>query len=122
MLEEFVLLKTFREQFKEFLQGFNLPTAICDEDSRWHKFLESYAGIIEDGSLSCRAKGHKLKYIREVIFKKGRPANKESYLPFRLSWNIILLDGRTMAVDIQAGQYGGAREGISNVISLARSL
>src|SRR5215472_1407150 len=44
MLEEFVFLKTLREQFKEFLQSFNLPSAVCDDDSRWNRFLESYAG------------------------------------------------------------------------------
>lgn len=117
MLKEFILLNTFREQFKKFLQAYNLPTGICDKDARWHKFLKSYAGIIEDGSLSCRASG-KLNHVKEVTFTKGRPASEGSYLPFNLSWKILLLDGKTMTVDIQAGKWGGGGEGISNVISL----
>ncbi len=49
MLREFVFLDTFRQQFKQFLQAYDLPTGICDEDARWHGFLKHYAGVIEDG-------------------------------------------------------------------------
>ena len=72
MLREFVLLDTFRQQFKQFLQAYDFPTGICDEDARWHEFLKHYAGVIEDGSLSCNAKEHPLKLIDEVVFTKGR--------------------------------------------------
>jgi hypothetical protein len=119
MCKEFVLLNTFREQFRTFLRGYGLPTAVCDEDARWHQFLKSYAGIIEDGSLSCRAKAPGLNHIREVTFNKGKPARPDSYLSFGFSWSILLLDGRTMTVDVEAGQYiGGGIEGIFPVISV----
>src|SRR5229473_3395305 len=45
MLREFVFLDTFRQQFKKFLQAYNLPTGICDEGSLWHEFLKHYAGV-----------------------------------------------------------------------------
>jgi hypothetical protein len=109
MLREFVFLDTFRQQFKKFLQAYNLPTAICDEDRRWHEFLKHYAGVIEDGSLSCHAKAHPLTLVKEVIFSKGRtPANlKEFYIPFGLAWTIVLIDGRKLTVEVQASASNG---------------
>jgi hypothetical protein len=81
--------------------------------------LKNYAGVIEDGSLSCRAKAPELNHVREVTFNRGKPAKPDSYLPFDFSWSILLLDGRAMTVDVQAGQYiGGGIEGIFHVISL----
>jgi hypothetical protein len=119
MLEEFVLMKTFRHQLTLLLQAYNISTSICDKDSRWHKFLKSYAGVIEDGSLSCSAKkANALKHVDEVTITKGKPANPDSYLPFELKWEILLLDKRKLTVELQAGNWGGGGEGISNKISL----
>jgi hypothetical protein len=55
MFREFIFLDTFREQFKHFLASYGLPTAVCDENPQWHAFLKLYAGIVEDGTLSCNA-------------------------------------------------------------------
>lgn len=119
MLREFVFLDTFKLQFKNFLQIYNLPTAICDEDQRWHEFLKHYAGVIEDGSLSCSAKSHPLKLISEVIFTKGRTvaAQQDFYVPFGLAWTIALLDGRKLTVEVKASAPNGI-EMISSVTTL----
>src|ERR1700737_857462 len=34
MMREFVFLDTFRQEFRQFLRAYNLPTGICDENSR----------------------------------------------------------------------------------------
>jgi hypothetical protein len=118
MLQELVLLTTFREQLKNFLQAYGLPTAVCDDDARWHKFLKSYAGIIEDGSLSCPAKSAELNFVSEVTFNKGKTAKAGSYFPFDLSWRVRLIDGKTMTVEVQAEQLLGGFDAISHAISL----
>jgi len=103
MLLEFIYLHTFRQQFRQFLKNVGLSAAICEEDSRWHEFLKHYAGVIEDGSISCVARTDDLKVVSEVIFKKGRPTESENnHLPFGLLWSIVLLDGRTLTVDVEA--------------------
>ena len=101
ILRDFVLMNTFRNQFIEFLKGYGLPTVICEQESRWYEFLKHYAGIIEDGSLSCRS-SDEFKFVREVVFAKGRDRVGEAYIPFDLSWRIGLRDGRTMTVDVSA--------------------
>ena len=119
MLREFVFLDSFREQFRQFLQTFNLPTAVCDEDSRWNEFLTHYAGVIEDGSLSCKAKANSLKLVSEVVFTKGRiaAASENSYTPFRLAWTIALLDGRKLTIEVNASAPNGD-EAIGSVTTL----
>jgi len=69
VLREFVFLESFRQQFRQFLKAYDLPTELCDEDSRWHEFLTHYAGVIEDGSLSCTAKGTSLKLVQDCFYK-----------------------------------------------------
>lgn len=118
MFREFVFLETFRQQLARFLKFYDLPTAVCDEDPRWHEFLKLYAGIIEDGSLSCQDKTGRLKLVSEVIFTKGRPITSGTYIPFDLSWNIVLLDGRTMTVEVNAAALPGGNEMISHAIRL----
>src|ERR1700680_2144297 len=103
---EFVFLDTFREQLKRLLAGYGLPTAVCDEENRWHEFITHYAGIIQDGSLSCDGKNLYLKWVREVIFTKGQ-ARSDSYVPFDLSWRIGLLDGSSIDVDVRAMDFAG---------------
>jgi hypothetical protein len=104
MLREFVYLDTFRKQFWKFLSAYDLSTELCDDDSRWSEFLGHYAGVIEDGSLSCKAKADSLKLVSEVVFTKGRASAswEKSLLPFYLTWTIILQDGRKMTVEVSA--------------------
>ncbi len=118
MLREFVFLDTFRQQLRQFLKSYDLPTAVCDEDPRWHEFLKQYAGIIEDGSLSCQDKTGRLKLVREVIFTKGGPKTSGTYIPFDLSWNIVLLNGRTLTVEVSAAALPDGNEMIFHAIRL----
>jgi hypothetical protein len=106
MFREFVFLETFRDQLKHFFKAYSLPTGMCDEDQRWYDFLKYYAGVIEDGSLSCRAKSESLKLIREVTFTKGRPT-ADTFIPFSFSWIIALRDGRKLTVDVGASAPNG---------------
>jgi len=106
VFREFVFLDTFRAQLKQFLNTHGLPTALCDEDDRWHEFITHYAGIIEDGSLSCDGKNLPLKWVRRVVFTKGR-ARMDSHVPFDLSWQIDLLDGRSLLVSVYAAAPKG---------------
>jgi len=101
MLREFIFLDTFRVQFSELLNSYALPTKLCDDDNLWHEFLTHYAGIIEDGSLSCRSNSPTLKWVKEVVFTKGR-TRTDGFIPFDLTWEIQLLDGRTLAVSVSA--------------------
>ena len=105
MLREFVLFDTFRKQLAEFLTAYDLPQEIREQEPRWHEFLKNYSGIIEDGSLSCRA-GNNFKFITDVVFTKGQSREVDSTVfPFDMSWRIGLLDGRTMTVDVSASQH-----------------
>ena len=109
MLREFVFLETFRQQFRQFLQGIDLPTTVCDENSCWNQFLTHYAGVIEDGSLSCRAKSNSLKLVSEVVFTRGRDneASENPYIPFRFAWKIVCLNGSTITVEVRASAPSG---------------
>lgn len=109
VLREFFFLDTFRQQLKTFLHYYGLPTGICDDNSSWHEFLTHYAGVIEDGSLSCEAKAHPLKHIKQVVFTKGKEAATDEcfYIPFGLAWTIVLLDGRKLTVEVKASALNG---------------
>lgn len=104
MFHEFGFLESFRQRLKLFFQSQGLPTQLCDDDDRWHSFLTLYAGVIEDGSLSCNAQPGDLNRISGITFRKGRTA-PGSYLPFDMVWDIRLLDGRILAVTVRA--FGG---------------
>ncbi len=116
MFREFIFWDTFKEQLTRFLKAYDLPTGVCENDSRWHEFLKNYAGVIEDGSLSCNS-GIALKSVQEVVFTKGRARENDSYIPFDLSWNIVLTDGRTMTVDVSAAPLADGKM-ISHSVTL----
>lgn len=98
LFREFVFLDSFRSQLRELLSKYGLPMALCDDDDRWNAFIQHYAGIIEDGSLSCDGKNLQLKLVRKVVFAKGRE-QQDSHVPFDLSWQIELLDGRGLTFE-----------------------
>jgi hypothetical protein len=115
MLREFVFLESFRQQFKQFLQAFHLPTAICDEDGRWNEFLIHYGGVIEDGSLSCKAKkANSLKRVSEVVFTKGRIAvgSENFHQPFHVTWTIILSNGEKLTAELAVSKHDGMIGGV----------
>ncbi|HUZ93834.1 MAG TPA: hypothetical protein VMU57_02875 [Edaphobacter sp.] len=96
-INHFVLLDTFKGQFREFLNAFGLPSVLCDEEARWHEFVEHYSGVIEDGSLACN--GVNLNLVDKVVFSKGQRRRAETYVPFDLVWEIFLLDKRRIIVE-----------------------
>jgi hypothetical protein len=107
MFREFIYLDTFRKELREFFAHFALPTALCDEDQRWHDFLKLYAGIIEDGSLYCgddvaEAKKKGLKLIKGVTFSRGRATTADSYFPFYFAWEVQMQDGSAVEVEVNA--------------------
>jgi hypothetical protein len=101
LFQEFVYLDTFRKELTQFLASHDLPTALCDEDSRWFAFLAAYAGVIEDGSLACESKGpDKLKTVEKVTFMKGPQRSPDGHVPFGIKWDILLKDKRRLEVEV----------------------
>jgi len=78
-----------------------LPTDLCDDDWHWFAFLTAYAGVIEDGSLTCQGPGS-LKIVNKVTFTKGQPTMANGHVPFCITWEIQLKDGRRCAIDVEA--------------------
>jgi hypothetical protein len=99
-----LLLDSFREQLREFLVAYNLPTELCDKDDQWQVFLKHYSGVVEDGTLSCKSKEQRLKHVSEVVFGKARRSLAEANLPFYPSWRIVLLNGKSMTVNVKLGE------------------
>jgi len=107
MFREFIFLDTFRKELRAFFANFALPTALCDEDQRWHEFLNLYAGIIEDGSLYCgddvlEAKKKGLKLIKGVTFSKGLASPPDSYFPFYFTWEVQMQDASVVEAEVNA--------------------
>jgi hypothetical protein len=89
-----------REQLRDFLLFFGLPSVLCDEDAHWHEFVEHYSGVIEDGSVSCTDSN--LRFAEKVTFSRGQRQKVGSYIPFDLVWDIALKDGRKIIVEESA--------------------
>ena len=102
MFREFIFLESFRNQLANFFAAYDLPTDLCRNNDRWYEFLKHYAGVIEDGSLSCQAKDGDFKLLRGVSFTKG-PARRDAHIPFSLTWKIFLKDGKTLVADLWGG-------------------
>jgi hypothetical protein len=103
LFREFVYLDGFRDQLREFLTSYDLPTAVCTGDKQWFAFIAAYAKIIEDGELSCNAKkGNGVTVIEKVTFKVGNPLGAENHLPFKIIWDIQLKDRRMLRVELDA--------------------
>jgi hypothetical protein len=120
MFREFLFLDTFKEQFRQFLKAYDLPVDVCDNENRWHGFLRLYAGIIEDGSLSCEAKNSGLRLANEVTFSKKSAGQKGRIMPFALTWTIGLLDGGSMEVDVNAAFFPNGEKMLIHGVHLRR--
>lgn len=109
IFREFVFFDTFRDQLRELLRGYGLPTSLCDDEIRWHGFIKHYAGVIQDGSLACEARNSqgKLKWVQKVIFEKGRN-RPNGHTPFDLVWDIQLTNGDRLQVEVNAARLGPA--------------
>jgi hypothetical protein len=104
LFREFVYLDTFRAQLREFFETSKLPVELCVNDSKWFKFLEKYALVVQDGELSSQSdKNDGLNAVDKVTFKIGRtPFSSQSHLPFANQWDILLNDGRICRCTLEA--------------------
>lgn len=98
--KDFVYLFGFRGELEQFLRLHNLPTRLCDDDSRWFRFVGAYSGVIEDGTLTT-GKTDKLQAVEEVTFTKGRPLSEKHHVPFTIQWDIHLKDGRIARMELK---------------------
>jgi hypothetical protein len=105
MFRDFAFWDTFRHQLRTFLGAYGMSTVLTDEDDRWHTFLRYYARVIEDGSLCCQSKSPRLKYVKEVVIKRGQPRPVDQFAPFDLNWYVALLDGRALTVEVSAAEF-----------------
>lgn len=93
------LLDTFRIQFREFLNSFHLPTALCDEEARWNEFVTHYSGVIADGSISIPRAANAFQHVDRLVFSRGKRERPTMHIPFDLAWEIFLSDGRKLVVE-----------------------
>jgi hypothetical protein len=96
LFEDFTYLNTFRHQLRDFLAVCELPTTLCDDDLLWHRFVQEYARVIEDGTLAAVGNKSTLQAIEKVTFEKGDDLTPEHHVPFVIHWTIQLKDGRTL--------------------------
>ena len=107
LIRDFVFLDTFRRELKGLLDSYKLPISLCDDDSRWYRFLSAYASVIEDGELSISGKATALRAVKRVVFRKGGSAQMEGpHLPFTIQWDIFLQDGRICQTEVEANSGG----------------
>ena len=92
LLDDFILLDTFRKQLGDFLGSCDLPTQLTDDDTAWLAFVEAYAGVIEDGTLSATRQA--LVAVDKVTFRKDTDRFCENHRLTIMSWDIELKNGR----------------------------
>jgi hypothetical protein len=103
LFREFVYLDNFRNQLKELLSSYSLPTDLCDQDDRWFAFLSAYGGVIEDGTLSSEtSKSESLTAVEKVTFRKGAQLSSQNHVSFTIQWDIVLKDGRVCRTEVDA--------------------
>lgn len=103
LFRDFIYLDAFRSQLKFVLASFDLPTDLCDEESKWFEFLSAYAGVVQDGTLTVTGdKNSDLGAVKQVTFKKGRSLPSEHHVDFVIQWDIELKDGRTLRTEFNA--------------------
>lgn len=107
LFDEFLYLATFRSELKSFLLKHNLPTDVCDHAPGWHRFIEHYASVVKDGSLSAIKGPNSLRAIQKVTFEIGDGLTDEYHVPFVIRWVIQLKDGRTIRVSVEASRRSG---------------
>ncbi|HEV2424879.1 MAG TPA: hypothetical protein VGZ29_08630 [Terriglobia bacterium] len=99
LLRDFLYLETFRRELAEFLRTKELDTSICDDNERWFTFLAAYAGVIQDGSLTCSG-SEKLKIVSRVTFTRSGRAQAEGHVLFDMNWDVSLRDGRRLEISV----------------------
>ena len=104
LFREFLYLDSFRNQLRELLRRYDLSTDLCDKDDAWFSFWSAYAGIVEDGAISCKNdKQDELQAVSKVVFSKGgQPIAADSLLSFVVQWDIHLKDRRICRTGFEA--------------------
>ena len=52
---------------------------------------------------SFRSENNALKHLKQVTFVKGKDAvGEHAQTPFDMTWSLALLDGRNLAIDLNA--------------------
>ena len=104
LFREFIYLDNLRRDLKLFLGKYFLPTALCDDNTRWFAFITAYAAAIEDRELTIRDKSDTLIAVSKVVFRKGRkPLMKDPQMPFSIQWDVHFEDGRILKFTGEAG-------------------
>jgi hypothetical protein len=102
LFRDFIFLSTLRQQLHFFLAGYGLPLSVCDSDQEWYTFLEAYATVIEDGSLSTISdRNGELGAVKRVTFNKGKALTAKHHVPFVIEWSIELKDGRILRTEAE---------------------
>jgi hypothetical protein len=101
LFKDFIYLNTFRRQLRVFLAAYKLPTTLCSDDEQWHRFIQAYGGVIEDGTLAAVGKKSTLQAVEKVTFEKGGNLTAEHHVPFVIQWTIQLKDGRTLKTSVE---------------------
>lgn len=109
LFRDLIFLETFRSQLKDFLLRYGLPSDLCDIEASWFGFLEAYAGLIEDGSLSIQSTSSPLNAVKKVVFTKGgNPIAADSLFTFVIQWDVVLNDDRIFRMGFEAKRGGRA--------------
>lgn len=108
LFKEFLYLQTFRAELARLLKVHGLSTKLCDDEAQGFVFLAQYAGVIEDGSLTCRGKRSKtLRFIDRVTFTKTPATTEGGHVPFGIRWDILLNDKRRLEVEVGTQEQDG---------------
>jgi hypothetical protein len=111
MVREFLAFETLRSQLGDFFSSNGIRTDLIDDGAPWNEFVQHYAGVIEDGSLSIQAQDHGMNHIKEVTFTKGRESRGEfTQLPFEMMWHVELLNGQSLDITVTARPRKGEVE------------
>jgi len=103
VFHDFLYLSTLRSELKKFLEQYDIPTTLCNNDGQWFRFIAEYGGVIEDGTLSMNAdKSDEIGAVKKVTFKKGRVLTDENHVNFAIRWDIDLKDGRMLRGEFEA--------------------
>ena len=105
LFKDFIYLNTFRHQLRVFLASYKLPTTLCNDDSQWHRFIQEYGGVIEDGTLAAVGRKSTLQAVEKVTFEKGADLTTEHHVPFVIQWTIQLKDGRTLKTSVDSSRW-----------------
>jgi hypothetical protein len=114
LFKDFIYLNTFRHQLRVFLASHDLPTTLCSDDQQWHRFIQEYGGVIEDGTLAVGKKST-LQAVEKVTFEKGADLTAEHHVPFVIQWTIQLKDGRTLKTSVETVPAGAGNMTFHNL-------